>query len=84
MRSQRCRNCEYYSAYYKQRSSGYEKLNKGFCSKHQKEETQFKTCENFTSNEHREKIKEQLRLDALDGALKSINEIAQILKEKNK
>ena len=82
MLSQKCKNCTFYSAYYKQWSSGYGKLNNGFCSKHQKFQTQFETCEHFKSNEIKEKRREERLFTSLEQALEAINDIAQILKEK--
>ena len=79
---QKCRNCTYYSAYYKQWCSGYGRLNTGYCSKHEKQQTQFETCEDFKSNVQKEKSREKRRMDALEQALESINEIVQILREK--
>jgi len=84
MKIQNCRNCTYYSAYYKQWSDGYSRLNNGFCSKLNKPQIQFETCEDFKSSEQKEKSREERRLVALDSALTSINEIAQILKEKGR
>jgi len=77
-----CKNCTFYSAYYKQYSSGFGKIDHGYCSKQQQPISQHETCENFKSNEAKEKSREERRLVALDQALESINEIAQILKEK--
>ena len=82
MKKEVCKNCTYYSAYYKQWSSHYTRLDKGFCSKHQKIIKQYEICEDFKSNELKEKMREKRRMDALEQALISINEIAQILKEK--
>jgi len=82
MKSQKCKNCTHYSAYYKQWSGSYGRLNNGFCSKHQKAQTQFETCENFLSSGQKEKIREKRLLIQLEQSLISINEIAQILKEK--
>ena len=83
MNSEYCKNCTFYTAYYKQWASGYGRLNNGFCAKHQKQQTQFETCECFKSNEQKEIHREKRRMLALEQALESINEIAQILKEKD-
>ena len=82
MKVQKCTNCTYYSAYYLQWSNCYGKLNHGFCSKQQKPQTQFEACEDFKSNEAKEKRREERLFDSLERALESINGIAQILKEK--
>ena len=84
MKSEKCRCCMYYSADYKQRSSDYSKLSHGFCSKYQKPQINTGFCDQFVSNEKKEKMLEWRRLSELDRALKSINDIAGILKEKAK
>ena len=81
---QKCKNCAFYSAYYNQTSSCYNKLNHGFCRKQQGPKKQVDTCENFNNKEQREKSKEKMRLENLDRALEAINDIALILKEKEK
>ena len=78
-----CKNCTFYTAYYKQWSDGYGRLNEGHCRKHNKLQTQFKFCDFFQSNEKKEKMRAERRMVALDQALTSINEIALILKEKS-
>ena len=82
MKKHLCQNCVYYTAYYRQSSNSYSKLNDGYCSRHEKPKTRFEVCGEFKSNERKEKKREQWRLDNLDRALISINEIALILKEK--
>ena len=82
MKVEKCKNCTYYTAYYEQFSSGFVKLGHGYCSKQKQQQKQFDTCEQFKNNEQKEKWKEKRRLAILDEALNSINEIAQILKEK--
>jgi len=82
MLSQKCKNCTFYTAYYKQWASGYGKLNHGFCSKRQQPQTQFETCEDFKSNDIKEKRREERLFLSLEQALESINDIALILKEK--
>ena len=82
MKSQKCKNCTYYTAYYKKWHANFGRLNNGFCTKHQKHQTQFETCENFKSSEQKEKMREERLFDSLEQSLKSINEISQILKEK--
>jgi len=82
MKAEKCKNCTFYSAYYLRWSSHYGRLNNGFCSKQQKPQTQFETCEDFKNNEAKEKSREERRFIALEQALASINEIAQILKKK--
>lgn len=78
-----CQNCTHYTAYYRKWSGGYSRLNNGFCSQNKKPQTLFETCDNFKSDEQKEKRREDMRLTALEQALTSINEIAHILKEKN-
>ena len=82
MKTEKCKNCTYYVAYYEQFSSGYARLNHGFCQKHSRPQKQADTCETFKSSEQKEKRREERRFDYLEQALTSINEIAQILKEK--
>jgi len=84
MKVEKCKNCTFYSAYYQQWSDHYGRLNHGFCSKHQKSQTQFEFCQNFISNEQKEKRREERLLFSLEQASKSINEIAVILNEKYK
>ena len=83
MLSQKCKNCTFYTAYYKQWAAGYGKLNHGYCSKHEKPQTQFETCGSFLSNAKKERRKEERRLVCLEQALRAIIEIAQILKEED-
>ena len=82
MQSQKCKNCTYYTAYYKQWSSGYGRLSNGYCSRCEKLRTQYETCENFKSNALKEKRREERLFVYLECALESINEIVQILREK--
>lgn len=82
MKNPNCKNCTFYSAYYRQWSDGYGRLTNGYCSKHNKPQTQFETCECYKSNEQKEKMREKRMFVALEDALTSINEISQILKEK--
>jgi len=82
MRIQNCKNCTYYSSYYKQWSDCYSRLNHGFCSKHEKPKIQNETCGNFKSGEQKEKRREERLFSSLERSLESINQIAQILKEK--
>ena len=82
MNSQKCRDCTFYTAHYKKLAHGFVKQNNGFCRNHQKHQTQYKTCENFKSNEEKEKRREERLFKYLEQSLQSINEIAQILKEK--
>lgn len=82
MKKERCKYCTFFTAYYRKEASGLCKSSYGFCKTHSKFINQFKNCEHYKSNEQKEKLQEQLRLEALDQALKSINEISQILKEK--
>ena len=84
MRSQICKNCAFYTAYYKQWAASYGRLNNGFCARCQKPRTQFETCEDFKDNEIKEERREKRMYDSLEQALKSINEIALILKEKER
>jgi len=83
MKKQICKYCTHYSAYYKQWADGYGRLNNGFCAKHQKPQTQFETCEDYISREQKEKSMQERLLISLEQALTVINEIAEILKEKN-
>ena len=82
MRVQKCKNCTYYSAYYKKWSSHFGRLNNGFCSKHQKPQKHLNSCEDFRSNEQKEKMREERLFEKLEQSLTSIYEINQILKEK--
>ena len=82
MTGQKCKNCTYYTAYYKQWANGYGRLSSGYCARQNSPKTQFESCEDFKSNETKEKRRDEKRLEYLEQALKSIVEIAQILKEK--
>ena len=82
MLSQKCNNCTFYTAYYKQWSDHYGKLNHGFCSKTKKQQQQYDSCEDFKSNEQKKKMRQERMLDSLELALESINHISQIMKEK--
>ena len=84
MKTQICKNCTFYSAYYQRWSDHYGRLNHGFCANKQKLQPQFETCESFKSNEQKEKRREERLLFSLEQASKSINEIAVILNEKYK
>jgi len=57
-------------------------MDKGFCSQHQKTQTQYATCDNFKSNEQKEKTREERLFLSLERALTAVDEIAKILKEK--
>ncbi|MCL2556417.1 MAG: hypothetical protein FWE03_05330 [Firmicutes bacterium] len=82
MKTQKCKNCTYYTAYYKQWAACYSRLNNGFCTKHNKHQTQVKTCEDFKSNERKKRVREKILFEALAQSINSINDIAQILKER--
>ena len=81
MKSQICKNCTYYTAYYKKWSACFGILNNGFCTKRRRPQTQFEACEDFKSSDQKEKRRKERLFDFLEYSLKSINEIAQILKE---
>ena len=82
MKKEICKNCTHYAAYYQQRSDSYSRLNHGFCSKHERGQGQYGVCEVFKSNELKENRRQKRMLDSLESALTSINEIAQIIREK--
>jgi len=82
MKSQKCKYCTYYSAYYKRWDGQFERLANGFCVKHQKQQIQIETCDGFKSNEEKEKRREERLFVSLEQSLSSISEITQILKEK--
>jgi len=82
MKTQKCKNCAHYSPYYKKWSASFGMLNHGYCAKHKKPQTQRKTCDKFKSGEQIEQRREERLLKCLEQSLDSINEIAQILKEK--
>jgi len=84
MKVEKCRNCIYYTAYYMRWSSCYDKLNNGSCSKFKQPQKEFDTCYCFKSNDVREKSREKQLFASLELALKSINDIALILKEKER
>ena len=77
-----CKNCNYYTAYYKKWGAYFGRMNNGFCAKHKKRQTQFEVCNEFRSNEQSEKRREEQLLNSLEQSLESVNQIAQILKEK--
>jgi len=83
MKQTNCKNCVYYSAYYKKLSLNFERLTNGFCEKHQQLQVQYETCDAFISNEKREEYKERRLQRQLEQSLDSINIIAQILKDNN-
>jgi len=83
MEKQLCINCTFYSAYYKKWSACFGELNHGFCAKHQKPQKQYETCQEYKSNDQKEKTRHQRLLLSLEQSLTSINEIAQILKQKD-
>lgn len=82
MKKQICKNCTFYTAFYKQWAGSYGRLNNGYCAKHDKPQIQFETCNIFQNNEQKERRREKVRLEYLEHALKAIIEIAQILQEK--
>jgi len=82
MKSKVCINCTFYTAYYKRWSTHYGQLNHGFCSKHHKPQTQYKICEDYKSNEQKEKTREERLFAFLEQTLNSIIEIAQVLKDR--
>ena len=82
MKSQKCKNCSYYTAYYRKWSSSFEKLTHGACSKHKSPKTQSEVCDDFKSSEQKERKREERLFISLEQSLESINQIAQILKEK--
>jgi len=84
MKTEKCKNCAYYVAYYRQWNSGYGRLIDGACSKHRRPQKEYNTCEDFKNNGQSEERKEKSMLDHLECALISLNDIAHILKEKNK
>ena len=83
MKKQICKNCTFYSAYYKKWSDCYGRLNNGYCSKHKKPQIQFENCGEYKSSEQKEKMRLERLYVSLERALISIDEITQILKEKN-
>lgn len=78
MRKGKCKNCAYYFAYYRQWSYAYTKFSNGYCSKHKIPQPEIKSCNEFESNARKEENRAKTRLEALDAAITSINEIAQI------
>jgi len=82
MLSQRCKNCTHYTAFYKQWSGNFSRLDNGYCSRQNIIKKQNEVCDSFMSNEHKEQIREKKRLELLERALTAIVEISQILKEK--
>jgi len=53
-----------------------------YCEKHKTPQKQVNSCENFTDNTLKQQRHEWLLLNNLNHSLKSLNHIAQILKEK--
>jgi len=82
MKSQKCKYCAYYTAYYKKHIIGFERTNVGHCLKFRKLQTQLETCENFKCGEKKEQRQQERIFVSLEQALKSVNDIGQILKEK--
>lgn len=82
MATGKCRNCTYYTAYYRKYIDFYSRLRHGTCVKHQKVLNERESCEDFKNNEAREKSCEKDLFKSLEKALVSIEQIAMILKEK--
>lgn len=82
MKTEQCKNCTHYSAYYKQRYCGYEKLSCGVCSISKQERKKSDTCEKYYYSELKEKRQKSALYLHLTNAAKSIHDIVQILKEK--
>lgn len=72
----------YYSAYYRQRKAGYEKLSYGICSIYKQERKKNESCKTFKLDELREKKRKASLYLYLEQAAKSINDIIDIIKEK--
>lgn len=77
-----CQNCTYYTAYYKKLSSLYSKLNHGYCRKQCKPQIYNNMCEEYHSNDQKERSREATMFRDLERAVRSINEITLIMKEK--
>ena len=82
MKSKFCRFCAFYIPYYHKLNSSYARQNHGFCCKHKNSQTPYEHCEDFKSNEEKEKRREEKLLADLESSLTSINEISQILRER--
>lgn len=82
MKKQTCISCTFYNAYYMQFGGSFKKTYNGYCSRSNKIRTKSDSCTDHINNCIREERTEKLRLKNLDKALKSINDIADILKEK--
>jgi len=61
----------------------FERLNLGFCIKHQRQQVSTEACESFKTDEQREQRQYQSMLASLERALNSVNDISQILREKH-
>lgn len=81
MKKQICKNCAYYSAYYKKWSASFGELDHGHCDKLKNDTTRYDTCADFKSNERKELLRKERLLTALETTLSSVTEMAQILKE---
>jgi len=82
MKKNICKYCTFYTAYYEKFSSNFSRLSHGFCKKQNIPQLQFKTCDDFKSNEQKEKMREKRLFSHLEQSLISINAISHILKEK--
>ena len=82
MRVEKCKNCAYYTAFYKRWSNHYGRIELGHCSKKKQVQKQLDTCGDFKSNEQKEERKEKMMLEHLERALISIDHISQIMREK--
>lgn len=81
MKKQICRNCLHFSVYYKRWGDRFSRLPTGFCCKHDKQQAHLEACENYLENKSKEEQSDLLLFQSLKQALKSVNQIAQILKE---
>ena len=82
MRKQTCKYCRFYCAYYRKLSASFCSTLKGHCSKQNRLMKDNETCGNFVLNELKEKRNSMLLIYSLENTIASINQIAQILKEK--
>ena len=83
MKTNKCKNCRFYSEHYALRLTYFTKTNHGNCSKNRRTVNQTENCEFFQSNEIKEATREKALIARLEFALECIHEITQIMKIKN-
>jgi len=82
MTGKNCDSCGNYNAYYVKAYDHFRKIKMGKCIKKQATTECDGVCKHWKDNGGRAEEREKISLDDLNRAVKSIREIAQILKER--